>query len=298
MTTGWQLGFLGTGLMGGPMAANLAAAGHTLRVWNRTLAKARDAGNAAIVCTTAEQAVRGADAVIVMLSSGPVCNDVLFGPTGAAQAMAKGASLIVMSSIAHDEAKTMASQARGMGLIWVDAPVSGGTVAAKAGTLSIMAGGEADEIAALHPVLSAMGTVTHVGPDGAGALTKLVNQLLVASTICAVSEALLLARQGGADPARVRQALLGGFAGSRILDQHGARMIAGDFTPGGPAKYQIKDTGAAKTLAQSLGLDLPLLGLADQLFTDLVTHGGGDLDHSALILELERRNGLRPTALI
>ena len=298
MTAGWQLAVLGTGLMGGPMAANLSRAGHKLRVWNRTLEKTEAAGAAVTVCTTPEQAVRGAQAVIVMLSSGPVCDEVLFGPSGAALAMAKGASLIVMSSIGHDEAKAMAARARAMRLIWVDAPVSGGTVAATAGTLSIMAGGEADQIAALHPVFSAMGTVTHVGPDGSGALTKLVNQLLVASTICAVSEALLLARQGGADPARVRQALLGGFAGSRILDLHGARMIAGDFTPGGPAKYQIKDTGAAKVLAQSLGLDLPLLALADRLFTDLVAHGGGDLDHSALILELERRNGLRPKALI
>jgi 2-hydroxy-3-oxopropionate reductase len=297
MTKALQIGFLGTGLMGGPMAANLAAAGHTLRVWNRTLKKTRDAGAAVTVCTTPDQAVRGVDAVIVMLSSGQVCAEVLFGPAGAARAMNKGASLIVMSSVAHDEAKAMAAQVRDMGLIWVDAPVSGGTIAAKAGTLSIMAGGAADEIAALHPVLSAMGTTTHVGPDGSGALTKLVNQILVASTICAVSEALLLARQGGADPARVRQALMGGFAGSRILELHGARMIAGDFAPGGPAKYQIKDTGSAKTLAQSLGLDLPLLGLADQLFIDLVAHGGGDLDHSALILELERRNGLRPAAL-
>lgn len=298
MTATWQLAVLGTGLMGGPMAANLARAGHKLRVWNRTLNKTKEVGETVTVCTTPEQAVRGAQAVIVMLSSGPVCDDVLFGPSGAAFTMAKGARLVVMSSIAHDEAKAMAARARGLGLVWVDAPVSGGTLAAKAGTLSIMAGGEADQIAALNPVLSAMGTVTHVGPDGAGALTKLVNQLLVASTICAVSEALLLARQGGADPARVRQALMGGFAASRILDLHGDRMIAGDFTPGGPAKYQIKDTGAARALAQSLGLDLPLLGLADQLFTDLVAHGGGDLDHSALILELERRNGLRPKALI
>lgn len=296
MTAGWPLAVLGTGLMGGPMAANLVAAGHDLRVWNRTLEKTRDAGAGTTVCTTPEQAVRGARAVIVMLSSGPVCADVLFGQGGAAAAMDKGASLIVMSSIAHDEAQAMAVQARDLGLIWVDAPVSGGTVAAKAGSLSIMAGGHADEIAALHPVLSAMGTVTHVGPDGAGALTKLVNQLLVASTICAVSEALLLARQGGADVARVRQALLGGFAGSRILDLHGARMISGDFKPGGPAKYQIKDTAAAKILAQSLGLELPLLEIADRLFSDLVAHGGGDLDHSAVILELERKNGLRPVA--
>lgn len=288
---------LGTGLMGGPMAANLARAGHEVRVWNRTPAKAEGLGEGIIPCPTPAAAVAGAGAVIVMLSSGPVCDAVLFGPSGAAAAMARGASLIVMSSIGHQEAKAMAARARKLGLVWVDAPVSGGTVAAKAGNLSIMAGGREEEIAALDPVLRPMGRVTHVGPDGAGALTKLVNQLLVASTICAVSEALLLARQGGADPVQVRQALMGGFAASRILDLHGARMIAGDFAPGGPAKYQIKDTGAARALAESLGLDLPLLTLADQLFTDLVAHGGGDLDHSALILELERRNGLRPAAL-
>jgi 3-hydroxyisobutyrate dehydrogenase-like beta-hydroxyacid dehydrogenase len=297
MTDRWDLAVLGTGLMGGPLAINLASAGHKLHVWNRTSDKAKELGAGISVYANPKLAVANAQAVIVMLSSGPVCEEVLFGPSGAASAMKKGASLVVMSSIGYEEAKSMASRAREMGLVWVDAPVSGGTTAAKAGKLSIMAGGEATQIAELDPVLSAMGTVTHVGPDGAGALTKLVNQLLVASTICAVSEALLLARQGGADLAKVRQALLAGFAGSRILDLHGARMIAGDFNPGGPAKYQIKDTGAAKTLAQSLGLELPLLDLADRLFTDLVAHGGGDLDHSALILELERRNGLRPTAL-
>lgn len=297
MTGGWPVAFLGTGLMGAPMAVNLAAAGHAVRVWNRTAEKAKGLDPAVTVCTSAAEAVEGARAVIVMLSSGPVCEEVLFGPSGVAAAMGRDTSLIVMSSIAHEEALSMASRTRAMGLVWVDAPVSGGTVAARAGTLSVMAGGEAEEIAALDPVLSAMGTVTHTGPDGAGALTKLVNQLLVASTICAVSEALLLARRGGADAAKVRQALLGGFAASRILELHGGRMIAGDFTPGGPARYQVKDTGAARSLARSLDLNLPLLDLADQLFSDLVAHGGGDLDHSALILELERRNGLRPHAL-
>ncbi len=292
MTTSWRVAVLGTGLMGGPMAANLHRAGHRLSLWNRTRDKAQSITAGAQICATPREAVKDAQAVIVMLSSGPVCHEVLFGEEGAARAMQPGASLVVMSSIGHDEAKSMAALARGLGLVWVDAPVSGGTVAARDGTLSIMAGGRAEDIAALAPVFDPMGKVTHVGPDGSGALTKLVNQLLVASTICAVSEALLLARQGGADPAKVRQALMGGFASSRILDLHGARMIARDFVPGGPAKYQIKDTAAALVLAQSLGLELPVLQLADDLFRNLVAHGGGDLDHSALIVELERRNGI------
>lgn len=277
--------------MGGPMAARLIGAGHAVTAWNRTAGKVPQGCR---VADTAAGAVRDAQAVIVMLSSGPVCEAVLFGPDGAAPAMRAGAALVVMSSVGHGEAVALAARARGLGLVWVDAPVSGGTKGAAEGALSIMAGGRADEIAALAAIFRPMGALTHVGPDGAGALTKLVNQLLVASTICAVSEALLLARVGGADPVAVRQALLGGFAGSRILEQHGGRMIARDFTPGGPAKYQIKDTGVALDLARSLGLDLPGLTLADRLFRDLVDHGGADLDHSALITELERRNGVLP----
>jgi 2-hydroxy-3-oxopropionate reductase len=170
--------------------------------------------------------------------------------------------------------------------------VSGGVVGAREARLAIMAGGTAEDVAAAGPIFEAMGTAVHIGPAGTGQLAKLVNQLTVASTIVAVSEAILLAEAGGADPAKVREALLGGFAQSRILAEHGARMIEGNFRPGGPAKYQIKDTAAARGLADGLDLDLPMLKLADRLFGDLVAHGGGDYDHSALILELRRRNGL------
>ena len=159
-----------------------------------------------------------------------------------------------------------------------------------------MAGGDAAVVAALGPVFAPLGRPTHVGPVGSGQLAKLANQLIVASSICAVAEALLLAERGGADPAQVREALLGGFADSTVLRQHGLRMVEGNFVPGGPAKYQIKDTGTALALASSLGLTLPVAEQVDHLFRDLVAHGGGDLDHSAALVELRRRNAV-PTKI-
>jgi 2-hydroxy-3-oxopropionate reductase len=205
--------------------------------------------------------------------------------------MSPGAVLVVMSTISVAEARDLAAEARALGLRWLDAPVSGGEAGAKAGTLSIMVGGAAEDVAAARPLFEAMGRPVHIGPAGTGQLAKLVNQLTVASHIAAVAEALLLAEAGGANPASVREALLGGFAQSRILELHGLRMIESDFAPGGPAKYQLKDTHAARELARSCGLDLPMLDLAHGPFEGLVASGGGDLDHSALILELRRRNG-------
>ena len=286
-----DIAFLGTGLMGGPMCRNLAQAGFGVRARNRSQEKARALGDGVTVAQTPGEATTGAEACIVMLSSGSVCEDVLFGPEGAAGALAPGALVIVMSSIGHDEAKAMASRIVAMGLRWIDAPVSGGTKGAMSATLSIMAGGEPSDIEAARPLLSAMGKVVHIGPSGSGALAKLINQVVVASTIATIAEALLFAEAGGADPARVREALLGGFANSLILEQHGQRMIDGDFEPGGPARYQLKDTRAARATATSLNLRLPVLDLVDGLFDDLVAHGGGDLDHSALLVELRRRNG-------
>ncbi|MBU4529515.1 MAG: NAD(P)-dependent oxidoreductase [Hoeflea sp.] len=290
-----RIGFLGTGIMGAPMARNLARAGFDVTAWNRDPAKAAKlTADGVAIAATAAQAATGQDAVVVMLSSGPVCDEVLFGPGGAIAAMRPGALLIVMSSIPVETAKTQADLAGRAGIAYLDAPVSGGEVGAIGGSLSIMVGGSVEHVEAANPIFKAMGKPVHIGPAGTGALTKLVNQLTVASTIVAVAEALLLARQGGADIARVREALMAGFAGSRILDLHGQRMIDGAFEPGGPAKYQIKDTGAARETATALGLDLPMLNLADRLFGDLVAHGGGDLDHSAVFLELSRRNGLPP----
>lgn len=295
MTAIRDVGFIGTGIMGAPMAANLAAAGFAVTAFNRNPARLAPLAERGVTpAATASAAAAGRDAVVVMVSSGAVSREVLFGEGGAARAMRPGALLVVMSSISVPEAEEQAAEAERLGLRWLDAPVSGGERGAIAGTLSIMVGGSEDDFAAAAPLFAALGRAVRIGPKGTGQLAKLVNQLAVASTIVAVSEALLLAEAGGADPARVREALLGGFAGSRILEEHGRRMIERNFVPGGPAKYQIKDTAAAKSLAASLGLDLPMLDLADRLFCDLVANGGGDLDHSALFLELARRNGRLP----
>jgi 2-hydroxy-3-oxopropionate reductase len=284
-----RVGFLGTGIMGGPMAARLAAAGFAVTAWNRSPEKL--AGLAGVAAAaTAREAVEGAAVVICMLSSGEVCDAVLLGRDGAVAAMAPGTTLVVMSSIPVETARAQAAACAARGIGYVDAPVSGGERGAEEGTLAIMAGGEAAVVEALAPVFAPLGRPTHVGPVGAGQLAKLANQLIVASSICAVAEALLLAERGGADPARVREALLGGFAESTVLKQHGLRMVEGDFVPGGPAKHQIKDTGTALALAETLGIVLPVAGQVDRLFRSLVDHGGGDLDHSAAIVELRRMN--------
>jgi 3-hydroxyisobutyrate dehydrogenase-like beta-hydroxyacid dehydrogenase len=284
------LAFIGTGIMGGWMARRLLQAGQVVRVWNRTAGKAdalADAG--AQVCTSPAECVRGATVVFCMLSSGPVCDGVLLGEQGAIAAMSPGSTLIVMSSIPVETARAQAEAADRRGVGYLDAPVSGGESGARDGRLVIMAGGAADTFDRCCGLLMAMGRPTHVGPAGAGQLAKLVNQMMVATTIASVAEALLLAERGGADPARVREALLGGFADSTVLRQHGLRMIASDFQPGGPAKYQLKDTRTAVGLAAALGLSLPVLGVVDGLFADLVTRGHGDLDHSALMIEMRAR---------
>ncbi|ACA15127.1 6-phosphogluconate dehydrogenase NAD-binding [Methylobacterium sp. 4-46] len=297
MTSAATIGFLGTGLMGAPMARRLCAAGHAVRVWNRTPDKAAAlVAEGARVAQDPRDAAREADAVICMVSSGPVSDEVLLGPEGALAAMRPGSVLAVMSSIPVETARRQAGIAAAAGLLYVDAPVSGGEAGAVAGTLAIMAGGSPDAFARIRPILAAMGRPTHVGPAGSGQLAKLANQAIVASTIVTVAEAITFVERGGADPAKVREALLGGFADSTILKQHALRMIERTFAPGGPAKYQLKDTGTALAHAASLGLDLPVLSLVDRLFAGLVAHGDGDLDHSAVIREIRRRNGLSDQA--
>lgn len=293
MTLKPRIALLGTGIMGCPMACNLVAAGFDTSAWNRSDTRDQTLAEAGVrLMPTAAEAVADRDAVVVMLSSGPVCAEILFGDPGAAAAMKPGALLIVMSSIGRHEAISMAERSQRQGLAWLDAPVSGGEKGAIEARLSIMAGGSPEAFERATPILAALGRPVHIGPAGSGALAKLVNQLTVATTIAAVSEAMTLAEVGGADPARVREAMLGGFAASCILEQHGQRMLERNFTPGGPSKHQLKDTRAACEVADELGLDLPLLKLTDQLFSDLVDAGGGDLDHSALLLEVRRRNGL------
>ncbi|GLK85903.1 NAD(P)-dependent oxidoreductase [Ancylobacter defluvii] len=293
-----SIGFIGTGIMGGHMARRLSEAGFRLRAWNRTAEKAEALANHGIeIAASASAAAAGVEVVICMLSSGPVCDAVLGGRDGVIAAMRTGATLVVMSSIPVETARAQADACARRGLGYLDAPVSGGERGARDGTLAIMAGGEAGTVEELAPLFAPLGRTTHVGPAGSGQLAKLANQLIVASNICAVAEALLLAERGGADPARVREALLGGFADSTVLRQHGERMVRGDFTPGGPAKYQVKDTSTALRLARSLGLSLPIADAVDRLFQNLVDHGGADMDHSAVLVELRRANRSAETAL-
>jgi 3-hydroxyisobutyrate dehydrogenase-like beta-hydroxyacid dehydrogenase len=287
------VGFVGTGIMGEPMALHLVKAGYRLKVWNRSAAKLqslREAG--AGICAEARDAAKGVFALICMLGDGPTCDQVLFGAGGAVAAMERDAILIVMSSIPVETAVEQARKCVECGVRYLDAPVSGGQRGAQQASLAIMVGGDEQDFASARKLLSAMGRPVRVGPVGTGQLAKIANQMIVASTIAIVSEALLLAERGGADPAKVREALAGGFADSPIMQQHARRMIENDFKPGGPAKWQLKDTHTAVALAKSLGLMLPVVGLVDLLFQDMVANGDGELDHSGLIRELRRRNGL------
>ncbi|HTZ73004.1 MAG TPA: NAD(P)-dependent oxidoreductase [Candidatus Aquilonibacter sp.] len=291
------LGFIGTGIMGEPMARHLVSAGYRLKVWNRSPEKLRSLIRfGAEACSDAAAAGCGVSALICMLSDGPTCDVVLLGDGGAVAAMSPGATVVVMSSIPVETAVAEARKCEERGVRYLDAPVSGGERGAQNATLAVMAGGKQEDFDTVKEILAVMGRPVRVGPVGCGQLAKIANQMIVASTIATVSEALLLAERGGADPAKIREALTGGFADSTILQQHGRRMIESDFKPGGPAKYQLKDTHTAVALAKSLGLSLPVIGLVDSLFQDLVAHGDGDLDHSALIRELRRRNGLPPNS--
>lgn len=293
MNTIRKIGFIGTGIMGAPMAGHLAKAGYSVRAWNRTQSKAETLVPLGIeLVNTPAQAVSDADLVIVMLSSGPVCDEIILGQASILSSMKDGSTLVVMSSIPVETARHQAEAAENVQIDYLDAPVSGGEQGAINGTLAIMVGGTSRAFQTIKPVFECLGRAVHVGPVGSGELAKLANQMIVANTIATVAEALLLAERGGADPARVREALMGGFADSAILTLHGQRMIEGDFHPGGPAKWQLKDTRTAISLAEGLALELPVASVVNQLFEDMVAHGDGELDHSALIRELKRRNSL------
>ena len=287
-----KLALLGTGRMGFPMARRLCQAGHAVHVWNRSADKASPlAADGATVHASAAEAAAAADIVIGMLENGPVVASVLFDQ-GTAAAMRPGTLFIDMASIKPREAREHAARLAERGVGQLDAPVSGGTVGAEAGTLAIMAGGAADDFARAVPVFELLGRATHVGPAGAGQLAKLANQMIVGITIGAVAEALLLAAKGGADMARVREAISGGFADSRILQLHGARMVQRDFTPGARMQVQLKDMRNALATAQELGFDAPITALFETLYASGIAHGLGTLDHSGLFMELAQRNAM------
>ena len=278
--------------MGAPMCQNLLSADLPLTVWNRTQTKTEPLGKrGAEIADSPQSAVSDADVIITMLSDGTAVADIMFNQ-GVAEAIRESATHIDMSSIGADEAIAHAKRHVKRGVRYLDAPVSGGTRGASAGELAIMAGGDAKTFAAMQPVFSTLGQATHVGPNGCGPLAKLANQIIVAITIGAVGEALILAGGGGADRAKVREALQGGFASSRILTEHGQRMVDRAFEPGGPARFQLKDLHNALSAAERLGLDLPITRLLHGLFDDMVQSGKGDMDHSGLLTHLEALNNI------
>ncbi|WP_202630394.1 NAD(P)-dependent oxidoreductase [Deinococcus alpinitundrae] len=282
-----KVAFIGTGLMGRPMVRCLLGGGVSVTVFNRSPGPLEELEKlGATKARNPAEAVRQAEVVITMLPNGDVVGDVL--RSGVLDAARPGTLFIDMSSIHPALAREHAALIAAEDCQSLDAPVSGGTVGAEAGTLAIMAGGDEADFGRAAPLLALMGRPTLVGPHGAGQLCKLVNQAIVAVTIGAVAEGLSLARAGGADPVRVREAILGGFAQSRILELHGQRMNERRFEPGGTITNQVKDLDAVLDVAARSGITLPLSQRVHELFGSMLEAGEGGLDHSALILELER----------
>ncbi len=288
-----QIGFIGLGIMGRPMALNLKGAGHAIAVPDRASLTA-ELRAAAEVRANAGAVARGSEVVILMVPDTPDVEQVLFGKDGVAASLSKGTLLIDMSSISPIATKAFAKRINELGCDYVDAPVSGGEVGAKQATLTIMAGGPTAAFERALPLLQTMGkNITHVGEEnGAGQTCKVANQIMVALNIEAAAEALVFAAGAGADPAKVRQALLGGFASSRALEVHGERMIKRSFAPGFRIRLHQKDLNLALSAARELGLSLPNTAIAQQMFSSCAAHGGADLDHSALVRAIEGMSGI------
>ena len=288
---GRRIGFIGTGVMGRWMIGHLAGAGAELAIQNRSRAKAEALAAPGIrVADTPADAARAADTLILMVTDTTAVEGALFGSGGAAEGLARGSLVIDMGTTAVTATRDFA--ARLAQADYVDAPVSGGEPAAREARLTIMAGGSEAALARARPVLERLGTrITHVGGIGAGQVAKAANQIIVALTIGAVAEALTLAKRAGVDPARVREAIRGGFAESRILEVHGERMLTQAFEPGGRVKIQRKDVDQALALARSLGLELPASALSLTLWDEMIARGWGDLDHSALVKLIEAGRG-------
>ena len=292
-----KIGFIGLGIMGAPMALHLANAGHQLFVNTRGKLPDSVAASSATPCASAEEVTRNAEIVFTMVPDTPDVEAVLFGANGVAAglpATSGGTKKIIvdMSSISPIATKAFAAKINALGADYIDAPVSGGEVGAKAASLTIMCGGDEAVFATVRPLLELMGkNITLVGGNGDGQTTKVANQIIVALNIAAVGEALLFASKAGADPAKVRQALMGGFASSRILEVHGERMIKRTFEPGFRIRLHQKDLGLALAGARELGVALPQTAGAAQLMQVCAANGMADLDHSALVKALELMAG-------
>jgi 2-hydroxy-3-oxopropionate reductase len=283
-----KLGFIGLGIMGAPMALHLIKAGHQLFVHTRSKLHPEIAGSSATQCTSAKGVAESADVIFTMLPDTPDVEAVLFGKDGLASGLSKGKTVVDMSSISPIETKAFAQKINALGCDYLDAPVSGGEVGAKAASLTIMVGGPEATFDRIKPLFELMGkNITLVGGNGDGQTTKVANQIIVALNIAAVGEALVFASKAGADPAKVCQALMGGFASSRILEVHGERMIKRTFNPGFRIGLHQKDLSLALAGARAIGVALPQTAGAAQLMQACAANGMQDLDHSALVRALE-----------
>jgi len=285
-----ELGFIGLGIMGKPMAGHLVKAGHTVRVYDLSEESVKHlCALGAKACSCCREIAEKSGIIFIMVPDTPDVGAVLFGTDGLAEGLKPGSIVVDMSSISPIATKEFAKRLAAMGVKMLDAPVSGGQVGAENATLSIMVGGPVDVFNQIKPYFELMGkNIVHIGDHGDGQTCKVANQIVVALTIEAVGEALLFASKAGADPAKVRAALLGGFAQSRILELHGERMIKHTFNPGFRIRLHQKDLNLALESARSLGLSLPNTSIAQELFNAVAAQGGSDLDHSAMVLALEK----------
>jgi 2-hydroxy-3-oxopropionate reductase len=284
-----NLGFVGLGIMGKPMAANLIKGGHTLYLHSRSGVPPELTGAGGKACASAKEAAQKADIIITMVPDTPDVEKVLFGANGVAEGLSKGKTVVDMSSISPIDTKRFARKINELGCDYLDAPVSGGEVGAKNAALTIMVGGSDASFNKVKPIFDLMGkNITLVGGNGDGQTCKVANQIIVALNIEAVGEALLFAAKAGADPAKVRQALMGGFAASRILEVHGERMIKRTFDPGFRIELHQKDLSLALAGARAMGLSLPNTATAQEWFNSCVANGGAKWDHSALVRALEK----------
>jgi 2-hydroxy-3-oxopropionate reductase len=289
-----RIGFIGLGIMGKPMADNLLAAGFPLTVHSRGRGPIEElAARGATPAESPREVASASDVVITMLPDSPDVEAVVLGPDGISEGIGEGALYIDMSTIAPATSRKIAAVLSERGVDAVDAPVSGGEPAAQSGNLSIMAGGSEEAVERARPIFDVLGkSTTHIGPAGAGQVTKATNQVVVALTIQAVAEAFVLARKAGVDPARVRDALLGGFAQSRILDVHGQRMLEGNYDPGFKLRLHRKDLAIALQLGREEHVPLFATAQAAELMDSLLAQGAGDRDHSALATLYEQLAGV------
>ena len=283
-----NVGFIGLGIMGTPMAANLVTAGHTLQVFDLKPVPASLTEKGVGSCGSGREVPERTDVIITMVPDTPHVEAALFGKSGVAEGLSRGKTVVDMSSISPLATKDFAKRINALGCDYLDAPVSGGEVGAKNATLSIMVGGPEAAFNRVKPLLDAMGkNITLVGNNGDGQTAKVANQIIVALNIEAVAEALLIAAKAGADPARVRQALMGGFASSKILEVHGERMVKRTFDPGFRIELHQKDLNLALSSARQLGVSSPNTATAQELFNACAAHGGAAWDHSAMVRALE-----------